>query len=188
MNWIKSSARNSMISVGVFIGVAALAGAPSGVASAAGSGYGQTPPPSAAAGGFTSIVTARTLGVRGGRVTGHAFGATTSVTVPAGSLPKGGEVVLSAGPLKSIKTGKGITVVADVSVVVLNSKTGAKLPGPFRPAITVVIRDPSIVPGDFVVTVSGAGKVTTVPGARVSKGTATITFTRDPNFAVVHRK
>jgi hypothetical protein len=153
---------------------------------AAGSGYGPTaPPPSAVAGGFTSIVTTQTVTSAGGTVTGAAFGATVTVTVPAGSLPNGGQVVLSAGSPGSIDAGSGSTVVADISVVFLDPNTGSKLPGPFSPPITVTISDPSIKAGDSMVIVTAPGQTTTVPGAQVTAGQALVAFTTDPNFAVV---
>ena len=181
--------RHSRLLAGAGTGLVALSGllVPATAAFAAGSGYapGSPPPATAAAGGFTTVVVAETVTSSGGTVTGSANGATATVTVPAGSLPSGGEVVISAAPPGSIDAGTGLTVVADFSVVVLDSTTGAKLTGPFDPAITITITDPSIAPGDSVVIVTAPGQVTTVSGAQVTQGQAVATFTDDPNFAVV---
>jgi len=118
-------------------------------------------------------------------VSGSAYGATANVTVPAGSLPNGGEVVIAAGAPSSVNAGNGLTVVADFSVSVVDPNTGAPLTGPFNPAITLTISDPSITLGETVVVVTGPGQVTTVSGAQVTQGQVVVVFISDPNFAVV---
>jgi hypothetical protein len=157
---------------------------------AAGNGYspGSSAPPSAAAGGFTRIVTTRTLSSSGGIVGGKANGATGTVLVPNGALPKGGQIVLTTGTSKSIDVGGGLSLVADFSVVILNPKTGAKLAGPFDPAITITVTDPAIRRGDIVVDVTGPGKVATIAEAHVANGQAKVSFTKDPNLAIVHHR
>jgi hypothetical protein len=163
--------------------------ASSGAAFAAGNGYGPgSPPPSAIAGGFTKIITTKTLHKSGGKIQGSANGASAVVLVPAGSLRNGGQIVLSDGPLKNIKVGKNLKVVADFSVVVLNPNTGARLLGTWKPAVTVIIHDSSIRVGDKIVVVVKPGHVTTISRAVISTGMATVTFTSDPNFAVVAPK
>jgi hypothetical protein len=156
---------------------------------AAGSGYGPgSPPPSAAAGGFTKIITTKTLHSSGGTIKGSANGATVVVVVPKGALPQGGQIVLSDGPPKKIDVGKNLKVLADFSVVVLNPNNGARLSGPYMRAITVTIHDSAIRHGDKVVVVVKPGHITTISRAVISKGLATVTFTTDPNFAVVAPK
>ena len=160
-----------------------------GTALAAGAGYGpSSPPPSATAAGFTNIVTTQTFPESGGTVSGSANGATATVTVPAGSAPDGAQVVVSAGPPTSIDVGSGNSVIADFSVVLLDPSTGTKLTGPFNPPVSITISDPSIGVGDTVVIVTGPGETSTVSGAQISQGEATVTFTTDPNFAVVSSK
>ena len=184
----RSALRRTLLS-GVMLGVLSLAVLPSLSASAAGSGYGQgPPPPSATEEGFTRIVTSQTLTPSGGSLQGVANGATVSVIVPRGSLPNGGQVVVSTGAPKKVKTGRGDVVVADFSIVVIDPTTGAKLKGVFRPAIIVILLDRSIVARDFVVTVAGPDRVSRVTTARVTKGEVVATFTRDPNFEVVRRR
>jgi len=173
---------SAIIGAGVLLSVA-LSGAP---ALAAGNGYGAgSPPTSAVAGGFTKIVTTRTFPSAGGTLTGSANGATVRVSIRARSLAHGGQVVLSTGSPRSIKVGRGLKVIADFSIVILNPVTGAKLVGPFDPAISVVIRNPSITSADFLVAVPGSGRVTRIASARLSAGEVVVTFTGDPNFAVV---
>ena len=107
------------------------------------------------------------------------------MTVPRGSLPKGGEVVIGAGTKSTIHTGNDSTLVAGFSVDILNPDTGAKLKGPFNPAITLKITDPDIAPGDTVVFVTGPGHIKTASGAQVTEGQAVVKFTSDPNVAVL---
>jgi hypothetical protein len=174
---------------GITFGAALCALLPSTVAFAAGDGYAPSgPPPSAAAGGFTKIVTTKTILASGGKLEGSANGATAIVIVPAGALPSGGQVVLSEGALQNIKVGKNLKVVADFSVVVLNPNNGARLSGPWKPAMTVTIHDSSIKFGDKVVVVVSPGHVTNISRALIGKGLAYVAFTSDPNFAVVSHK
>lgn len=151
-----------------------------------GSGYGSSAPPSSAtAAGFDTIVATQTFSSSGGTITGSANGATALVTIPSGSLPSGGQVVISAGTPSSVNAGTQVTVVTDFSIAILNPSTGAKLNGPFSPPLTVTITDPSIVPGDSVVAISAPGVTSPVTSVQITKGKAIITFSTDPNFAVV---
>ena len=152
---------------------------------AAGSGYGNSPPPSAAAGGFHKVVTSLTVGVGGGTLSGFAYGAYARIKIPRKSLRRAGEVVVTAGPPHSIRPGKGMKVVADFSVVVLNPSNGVKVKGKFNPPMVVTIRDKSIVAGDHVVEVTSVRHSKPI-AAQVSDGVAVISFTVDPNFAVVN--
>lgn len=167
----------AIITVSLFSGVQAFA---------VGSGYGSSAPPSSAsAAGFSTVVATQTFSSSGGTINGSANGATASVTIPSGSLPNGGQVVISAGTPSSVNAGGNVTVVTDFSIVILNPSTGAKLNGPFSPPLTVNISDPSIVPGDSVVSVTAPGVTSPVTTVQITKGQAVITFTTDPNFAVV---
>jgi hypothetical protein len=143
------------------------------------------PPPSALGGGFITVVTAQPVSGSGGTVTGSANGATATVTVPTGSLPNGGEVVISTGTPSTLNAGTGQTVVADFSIALVDPNTGLVLMGPFSPPISVTISEPSIAPGDSVVILYAPGQTTSVSGADVTQGQAVVTFTTDPNFAVV---
>jgi hypothetical protein len=162
----------------------------SNAAFAAGNGYapGAGAPPSAAVGGFTNVVTTRTFPSSGGIIRGSANGATGTVVIPGGSLPKGGQVVITTGTPRSINLGANYSLVSAFSVVILNPKTGAKLAGPFHPAIRITIGDRSITHNDIVVNVTGPGQVSTISGAHILKGQAIVSFTRDSNLAVVHRR
>ncbi len=174
---------------GAVFGTVLLALIPGSAAFAAGNGYSPSAaPPSAVAGGFTKIVTSKTIHSGGGELKGSANGATALILVPAGALPNGGQLVLSDGALKSIPVGGLLKVVADFSVVVLNPNNGARLSGPWKPPITVTIHDASIKVGDKVVVVVRPGHVTIISRADVSNGMAVVTFTNDPNFAVVAPK
>ena len=152
---------------------------------AAGGGYSLGgPPASATSAGFSTVVTAQSVPVGGGTVTATAFSATATVVVPSGSLPDGGEVVISAGAPSSIDVGRGSTVVADFSVDIVDPSTGQALSGPFNPPVGLTITDPAITGADKVVVVTGPGHVTSWL-AEVSAGSAAVLFSGDPNFAVV---
>jgi hypothetical protein len=179
--------RRDLLVLGSLSGALLLTLLTSSTAFGAGSGYGQGAPPSAAAGGFTRVITTKTIAKSGGTIRGSANGATAMVLVPAGSLPKGGQIVLTAGSRKSIDVGPRFALVADFSVVILNPRTGAKLAGPFHPPITITIHDLSIVPGDLIGVLIEPGHVTVVPDAQVTRGQAVIAFTHDPNYVVIHR-
>jgi hypothetical protein len=107
------------------------------------------------------------------------------VTVPAGSLHHGGQVVITAEQPCAIDAGKRLTAVADFGVVILNSHNGKALRRPFNPAITLTVNDSSIASGDSVVIVTAPGQVWWVPGAQVTTGQAVVTFAHDANFTVV---
>lgn len=151
----------------------------------AGSGYGVSPPPSAAVGGFHKVVSSKTIPISGGSVKGSSFGTSATVIIPDGSLKHPSQVVLTGGSPNLIRAGHGRRVVAGMSVVLLNPNNGKKLFGPFSPALKVTLRDPSIVKGDYVVEVISVGKSFKVPST-VTKGQAIVFFKIDANFAVVH--
>lgn len=153
---------------------------------AAGSGYGPSvPPPAVASAGFTSIVTAQTITSSGGTVTGSSNGGTCTVTVPSGSFPNGGEVVISAGTPSSVDAGSGNTVVIDFSVSVIDPNTGADVSGPFSPPITVTITYSGISSGDTVEDVSAPGVASAIAGAQVTPGEVVVSLSSDSNLAVI---
>ncbi len=135
--------------------------------------------------GFTQVLTAKTLPRSGGVLTGHAYGAKVRVGVKAGSLPRPAEVVIGAGPPKSIHAGRRWRVVAGFSLSIINPATGAKLPGRLKPPITVTITGRSIRAGDTIVTISRSGHAGKLAGGRVQAGRALAVFTHAANFAVV---
>jgi hypothetical protein len=143
------------------------------------------PPQSATSAGFISIVTTQAVTNAGGTVSGSANGATAAVTVPGGATTNGANVEISTGIPDTINAAPGNTVVADFSVALVDQSSGLKMAGPFTPPISLTITDPSILATDTVVMVTAPGQTTTVSGATVAAGTATVTFTNDPNFAVI---
>jgi hypothetical protein len=94
-------------------------------------------------------------------------------------------VWISTGIPSTLNVGSGQTVEADFSVALVDPTTGEEMSGPFSSPISLTISDPSIAPGDSVVIVTAPGQTTTVSGAQVAQGDAVVTFTTDPNFAVV---
>lgn len=136
------------------------------------------------AAGFKAVVIVKTLPPSGGEVRGSSYGATVSVKVARRTFPRDFEIVIGAGAPASIATGAG-TVVADFSVWVINPASGATLPGPFKPALNVTVKDASIAAGDVVVAESAADHATGVPSARASHGEVVLSLTQNLNFAVV---
>jgi hypothetical protein len=159
---------------------------PPTAAFAGGSGYGPVyPSPPGGSGGFSTVVATQTVPSSGGVVTGSAYGGTATVTVPAGSLRHGGQVVITADQPCTIDAGKRLAAVADFGVAILNSRNGKTLRRPFNPAINLTINDSSITSGDSVVIVTAPGQVWWVPGAQVTTGQAVVTFAHDADFTVV---
>jgi hypothetical protein len=135
--------------------------------------------------GFTQVVTAKTLPRSGGVLTGHAYGATVRLGVRPGSLPRPAEVVVGAGPPKSIHAGRRWRVVAGFSLSIINPATGAKLSGRLKPPITVTITARSIRRGDTIVSISRSGHAGKLAGGHVRAGRAVAVFTHAANFAIV---
>lgn len=153
-------------------GVAALAS----VAGAAGTGYGsEQPQGTTVPGGFTSVVTSRTLPASGGVVAATFAGGTISVDVPAGAF---------AGPVQVSVLAPSTALAGAVVAFDLSFATGGQsVSGSFATAVTCVVANPSITSSDVVDVWDGSRWVVD-PRASVSAGTATIVVTADPAFAV----
>jgi hypothetical protein len=121
----------------------------------------------------------------GGNLGGSADGSTASVVIPAGALPVGSQIVLTSGASSGIAVGSSAgTVVAAFGVTVLTPQ-GQVMTGSFAGSITLTITNPAIASTDRVVEVTGPGTTIAAPNAQVTNGSATVTFSSDPDFAVV---
>lgn len=165
------------------LGLSALVAAPS--AFALGGGYAPPFPVPVGPGGFRTIVTTKTVPSTGGTVDGSAYHAAITIDVPAGSFPHGGQVVVTAGAPCTIDVGRGRFVVADFGVIVINPNTGLPLAGPFVPAVGIVITNSSITASDSLDAIGPAGQTYSVPGAAVTTGMASATFTHQPGDLAV---
>ncbi|WDL96104.1 hypothetical protein [Alicyclobacillus sp. ALC3] len=168
--------RNFLLGTAVAATVIAMS---TGTALAAGSGYapgGSSVGPGSAA-GFTSVLSAKTLGPTGGTITGNSPMGTATVEVPGGAFTSPEQISLTSGNQSAIA--------ADVpSGDTLLTAFGVNFAGalPKKP-ITLTITNTAIpsTAEVFKVTASGLTKM----NARVSAGKVTISFQNDPDFVVV---
>lgn len=152
---------------------------------AAGTGYGPTAPPSAAAAGFSSVVMAENITPAGGTLTDPDGGQSFVLTIPPHALRRTKEVVITTPDFGVLNVGRGLSAVAGIGVAFINPRTGRKYDGALSPSVTLTITDPAIASGDTVESITGPGQFSTYSAATVTKGSAVITFDSDPNFAVV---
>lgn len=132
---------------------------------AAGPGYGGTEPPtSAPPTGFSSIVTATTVGSKGGTVKGKTSGGTVSITVPSGASNTPFQVAITKGSSSTVKKHlssrlRKDTIVAEFGVEL---KSGSSATTTSK-QLTVTFSDRKIAKGDIVVVYNQAtGKFTKV--------------------------
>lgn len=162
------AARRFGASVAIAAAVAALS---AGSAMAAGTGYGSAPPSSSLPpSGFTTVVTARTIGPRGGVVRGRVAGGLVRIVVPRG-IGKGLQVALTKG--------RAATVRADLPGYLrrrrILSSFGVELrhgssPAKSRKLITVYFVARSIRRGDLVVAYNAKTRKFVRTNIRVVKG------------------
>ena len=152
----------------------------------ASTGYGPPAPGvPAVPGGYSAVVTSQTIGTVGGKVGPVSVdGITTTLTVPAGAFPVSVQITLTAPNLAAVGGAgfAGHRAVAGVGIQV--QKHGAAYPGTFLKPLTIIMSSSSITTSSVVVVWNGSVFVTE-SGATLAAGSATVTFNRDPNFAVL---
>ncbi len=174
----------SRLSTAVALGICGLL-ATSGIAGAAGGGYGPSGAvPSAVPGGFTSVVIAESFTSGGGKVHVGLEGFSVTATVPRGALPRGGQVAFTNahyGPIKKSLKGalRGDDVIFAVGFVMDHNGKALKS----RLPIIIKITDPKLVVGDIIVAYRG-GKFVKV-GVVTVNGQATIDVTGVTELAIV---
>jgi hypothetical protein len=154
-----------------------------GVAFAAGSGYGAPPAAPGGTGAFSTVVAVKDIsGATGGTATATVDGASITFDIPAGDFTGTVQAVFSAGDLAAIGTGGfGGTAVTAFGVQV--DQNGHKLAGPFSKPLTATVTDGAIT-ASSVVYVGSNGTFTPASGWTTSAGKATGSFSVDPDFLV----
>ena len=155
----------------------------SGVAFAAGSGYGGAPPAPGGTGSFSTVVSVKDIsGATGGTAAATVHGATVNMYVPAGDFSGTVQAVFSSGDLTTIGTG-GFGGKAVTAFAVQIDQDGHKLPGPFAEPLKVTVTDPAIS-ASSVVYIEVGGAFVRATGWTVSNGTATGVITTAPDFLI----
>lgn len=149
----------------------------SGVAFAAGTGYGPAGTGTLTAPtGFTNVVTSQTVPTTGGTVAASYSGGQLSVEVPAGDFSGPAQVSVTAPTTTSVS---GQILAFAISFTV----NGVPATGTLAHPITFTVTNPSIKAGDVIEVWNGSAW-SAYPNATVVNGSATITITSDPAFAI----
>jgi len=163
------------------------------VAFAAGSGYGgTTPSPSAPPTGFSSIVTAKTLGVHGGSVKGKVARGHVTVTVPKGAFRTSLQVAITGGSSSTVKKNLPSALAKDRVV----AQFGVELESGTSPAtttkdVTVTFSSKNIAKGDIVVVYDQATGKFVKANATVKAGQVTVHLKAGESIAILappHKK
>ena len=154
-------------------------------------GYGPSAPtgPVGAPGGYTDVVTAQTVPVGGGNVSGPVAGGSADVTVRPNTFSTPVSVKITAPALPLLQAGlpsaglTGWTAVAGIGVVVLHTD-GTVVAGDFSKAVEVELTGPGIAKGERTVQFTTATSAATVP-AHYQGHTMTMSLHHDPDLAVL---
>jgi hypothetical protein len=154
---------------------------------AAGPGYGGTEPAtSAPPTGFSSIVTATTVGSKGGTVKGKTSGGTVSVTVPSGASNTPFQVAITKGSSSTVKKHLSSALRKDriVGEFGVEVRSGSSATTTSK-QLTVTFSDQKIAKGDIVVVYNQTtGKFTKV-AAIVKNGEITVHLEAGESIAIL---
>lgn len=165
----------TVLGASVAIGILA-SGLLAGPASAAGTGYGPGTGQSTPPGGFINTVTSQTVQPSGGTVSATYDGDKLNLAIPAGDFSTPVEVTITAPTLSQIS---GAVAAFEVTFTV----NGKPVTGTFGTPVAFTITSSSIKTGDVVDIWNGSSWVA-YPDSSVTTGSAKITITSDPTFAV----
>ena len=154
-------------------------------------GYGPSAPtgPVGAPGGYTDVVTAQTIPVGGGTVSGPVAGGTADVVVRPGTFASPVIVKLTAPSLPLLQAGlpsaglTGWTAVAGMGVVVLHTD-GTVIAGDFSKPVQVELTGPGVAKGERTVQFTTATSAETVP-AHYQGHRMSMSLHHDPDLAVL---
>jgi hypothetical protein len=154
---------------------------------AAGPGYGGTEPAtSTPPTGFSSIVTAKTLGGQGGTVDGKTSGGTVGITVPKDASKKSFQVAITKGSSSTVKKHLSAALTKDAVVAEfgVELKSGSAATTTSK-QLTVTFSDQKIAKGDIVVVYDQAtGKFSEVT-ATVKKGEIIVHLKAGESIAIL---
>jgi hypothetical protein len=148
-------------------------------------GYGPPPPAPPTPGGYLTVVTSQTIGPAGGVIGPVSVdGIPTTVTVPPGAFKGPAQVTLTAPSLAAIGDAgfAGLKAVAGVGIMV--QQNGSNYKGTFHKRLALGMQSSSITSSSIDVVWNGTAFVAK-PSAKDKKGTTTLTFGTDPDFAVL---
>lgn len=150
-------------------------------------GDGSAPAAATAPGGYSAVVTSRTINPSGGAIRAvRVPGGLVTLVIPAGAFPKPVQITLTAP--KPVTPGSahvtGPKVVIGVGIQV--QENGVAYARSFLKPLTLTMRSSSAVPSSIVAVWNGR-RFVTEPGATVARGAATVRFRSDthPDFAVL---
>jgi hypothetical protein len=144
---------------------------------------GSSPAVAAAPGGYSAVVTSRTITRSGGVIwAAQVPGGLVTLAVPAGAFPAPVQITLTAPKPGGAVT--GYKVVAGVGVQV--QENGVAYPGTFGKPLTLTVRPSSAVPSSLVAVWNGK-RFVSEPDAAVVRGAVTVRLRSgtESDFAVL---
>ena len=165
---------------------------PSAAAFAAG-GYGPAAPtgPAGTPGGYSAVVTVKTVDAAGGRLAARIAGASVRVNVPADAFAAPVQVEVTKPVLGSVNHAlgtvgfSGYRAVAGIGVKVLNAN-GKPYEGTFAKPVDVTLTGARLgVAGEKVLELDGSSAAT-VLASTPGHGAVSVRLVKDPNLAVIN--
>ena len=139
-------------------------------------------PGAVAPGGYSAVVTSRTITPAGGTIGSVSVpGGRVTLVIPAGAFPVPVQITLVAPKLPSRDAGDKV----DTGVGIQIQENGVAYPGSFRKPLTLIMSSRSVISSSVVATWNGKAFLI-VPDATAAPGAATVRFDSHPTaFAVL---
>jgi hypothetical protein len=160
------------------IAISAVPASAAGTSYGGSSGTGSTSGSSGAACVAGTVAAATSVGSAGGTVTALVGTDTITVTVPAGTLPDGSQVVITDNSANETSPASGYTIVLAYGISVCVN--GVKFTGSFSP-VPVSVTGSNIISGAQFYVLNGT-VFQQLAGATVSVGSITYSLTSDPSY------
>lgn len=162
---------------------------------AAGTGYSPstTPVPAATPGGFSQVVTVKTIPANSTSTTtvsATVNGAPITISVAPGTFSKSVQVIVTQPVLSQITSAlpslgfSGWHAAAGLGVNVTTS-SGTAYRGTFNKPVAVSVASSAVTSGDRVVEWLANGSFSSVANPTITQGKATWSFNQDPGFAIL---